>query len=593
VALLRRLLSQVLPRWPHITALFLLELLASCQVLLTPVPLALAVDCVVGSRPIPGFLSSVLPVAVTTSKSAILLLAAGLMVAIALLGKIQALASSLLNTYTRERIVLDFQSRLFARAQRLSLSYHDSRGTTDAVYRIQHDAQAIVLIVLDGMIPFLAALFTLGSMLYITVRLDWQLALVALAVAPVLFLVTWLYRSRLRRHARGVKERESSALSVVQEVLGALRLVKAFGQENREQQRLVRHYSEGMRARLRLLLVGGMFGLWISLVVAVGTAAVLYVGIRHVLAGVLTLGSLLLLLNYLSQLYAPLKTISKKGASLQSHLASAERAFALLDESPDVAERPDARPLERARGEVAFHQVSFAYGTDRPVLQDVTFAVEAGTRVGIMGTTGAGKTTLMNLLTRFHDPSTGSILIDGVDLRDYRLADLRDQFAIVLQEPMLFSSSLAENIAYARPAASLAEIIAAAKAANVHDFIAGLPDGYDTRAGERGMQLSGGERQRIALARAFLKDAPILILDEPTSAIDVKTEEAILEAMERLMEGRTTFLIAHRLSTLRSCDVLLRLERGRLVEPASVPSGLAGSHRRGTGSALKRSEAGA
>ncbi len=254
---------------------------------------------------------------------------------------------------------------------------------------------------------------------------------------------------------------------------------------------------------------------------------------------------------------------------MQSQLASAERAFSLLDEQPDVAERPNARPLSCASGTVAFRNISFDYAKDRPALRNISFEIGPGTRLGITGRTGAGKTTLMSLLTRFYDPTEGQILLDGIDLRDYKLADLRHQFGIVLQEPVLFSTSIAENIAYARPDASDEEIVAAAKAADAHEFIIRLPQGYETQVGERGMQLSGGERQRISLARAFLKDAPILILDEPTSSVDVKTEAVIMEALERLMHGRTTFMIAHRLSTLQNCDRLLVLEHGRLVEVTS------------------------
>jgi ATP-binding cassette subfamily B protein len=275
-------------------------------------------------------------------------------------------------------------------------------------------------------------------------------------------------------------------------------------------------------------------------------------------------------MGYLAQLYAPVTTMGKTTASLQSHLASAERAFALLDETPDVAERPSARPLGRALGAVAFRNVSFAYDHDRAVLHHVSFAIGPGTLVGIAGATGAGKTTLVSLLTRFYDPTDGQILLDGIDLREYKVADLRNQFAFVLQEPVLFSASLSENIAYARPDATQVEIVRAAEAADAHEFIVGLPSGYDTIVGERGMRLSGGERQRVSLARAFLKDAPILILDEPTSAVDLRTEGAILDAMMRLAHGRTTFLITHRLAALQGCDILLHLADGRLVDVTSA-----------------------
>jgi ATP-binding cassette subfamily B protein len=362
-----------------------------------------------------------------------------------------------------------------------------------------------------------------------------------------------------------VKQLDSSALSVVQEVLGSLRVVQAFGQETREGERFVRRSGQSVQNRIRVAFIEGGFTLLIALITAAGTATVLFIGVRHVRSGVITLGDLLLVMGYLASLYAPLKQLSKSKATLQGWLASAERAFSLLDEVPDVIERPQALALARASGAVGFDDVSFAYRENHPVLRSVSFEVDPGTRVGISGRTGAGKTTLMSLLTRFYDPTAGQILLDGVDVRDYRIGDLRNQFAIVLQEPVLFSTSIAENIAYASPGASEEEIVKAAKAANAHEFIVALPLGYESRVGERGMSLSGGERQRIALARAFLKDAPILILDEPTSSVDMETEAAIIEAMERLMHGRTTFMIAHRLGTLANCDARLEIEDGRVI----------------------------
>jgi ATP-binding cassette subfamily B protein len=354
-------------------------------------------------------------------------------------------------------------------------------------------------------------------------------------------------------------------MSVIQEVLSALRVVKAFGMERYEQNRYLNRSTDGMRARMRLGLAEGRYSLTIGLITAAGTSIALWFGVRRVWVGALTLGDLILVMSYLGQLYEPLRTIGKKSASLQGYLASAERAFAVLDHAPDVVERPNPRPLVRAAGAVSFRNVTFAYVERHVVLRDISFEVAAGSRVGIAGRTGAGKTTLVGLLTRFYDPGSGQVLLDGVDLRDYKLTDLRKQFAIVHQETVLFSTTIAENIAYARPSASVEEIVRAAKLANADDFILGLPDGYQTRVGERGMRLSGGERQRISLARAFLKDAPILLLDEPTSSVDLKTESVIMEALERLMLGRTTFIIAHRLSTLGNCDLRLELENGRLL----------------------------
>jgi len=571
VALYRKLLRQTLPYWAGIAGLLALELLASAVALLNPVPVKLVVDSVLGTRPLPAFLQRLVVGSAADPATPILALAIALLIAVAVVGHVTTLSSTLLRSSVGERLTLDFRARLMHQVQRLSVSRHDSRGTTDSLYRIHQDALAIQSITTDGIVPAVAAATTLVTMIAVTVRLDGQLALVALIVSPPLFFLPRIYRPRMRSQSLQAKKLESSALAVVQEALGALRVVKAFGQEARETDRFLRRSREGMAARMSLALLEGRYGLLVGLTTALGTAAVLFVGVSHVRSGVLTLGQLLIVMGYVAQLYAPLKTIGRKTATVQSHLASAERAFALLDESPDVPERPHARAIAHATGGVAFRHVCFSYDAIRPALDDVTFEVPPGARVGVVGTTGAGKTTLLSLLTRFYDPTSGTVLLDGVDVRDYRLADLRDQFALVLQEPVLFSTSIAENIRYGRPEADDVEVIRAAQAAGAHDFIVRLPQGYETAVGERGAQLSGGERQRVALARAFLKDAPILILDEPTSSVDVNTETAILQAMERLMQDRTAFLVTHRPSALRPCDTLLYLEAGRLVSaPAAA-----------------------
>ncbi len=562
----RRLLRQAQPYWFHIAGTFLLDLLSTPLALLTPLPLKIAVDNVIGSQPLPSFLNALLPAAVTGSNTVLLVFAASLLVAIPLLSQLVGLGSSLLRTYTAQNMVVEFRARLLRQAQCVSLSYHDIRGTSDSTYRIQYDAPAIQWVTIDGVIPLFITGFTLVGMIYITVRIDWQLALVALAVSPILFVVTRAYSGRLRSQWLDYQQFDSSAMSVVQEVLATLRVVKAFGREDHEKDRFVRNSSKAIWVLIRVVLIQSFVSSLVSLTTATGTAVVLFMGVRHVQTGVLTLGELLLVNSYIAQLYGPLQSIGNQVTGLQRSLASAERAFSLLDEPPDVIEPKHARPISRASGTVAFRNVSFAFNQDHPVLQDISFEVTAGTRVGIAGRTGAGKTTLVNLLMRFFDPTSGQILLDGVDLRDYKLADLRNQFAIVLQEPVLFSTTIGENIAYARPSANEDDIIAAAKAANAHEFISRLPQGYKTQVGERGMSLSGGERQRISLARAFLKDAPILILDEPTSSVDTRTEAAIMKAMERLMQGRTTFMIAHRLSTLETCDMRMELEDGRLVK---------------------------
>ena len=566
LALFRRLLLEVRPYLPHMGLLLLVGLLATPLTLVTPLPLKIAVDTVLGSHPLPGPVRAALPRGMAPTQGLCLAIAVGLLVATALLKQGQDLANNLLKKYVVERMTLDLRARVFRHAHRLSFTYHDRQGTADAAYRIQQDVPDAQSIVVESVFPSITAFITLVSMFLVTAKMDWQLALVALSITPILFFVNRHYRRQFRGRWRAVKNLESSALAVIHEALGALRVVKAFGQEDREESRFLDRSGQGMWARIRLTAYEGGFGLQVGVLTAIGTAGVLWLGVQHVRTGVLTLGQLLVVMGYLTQLYDPLKTLSRKAATFQSKLTSAERVFSLIDNPPDVREKPRARSLARARGEIEFRHVSFGYTDRRTVLENVSFALPAGARLGITGPTGAGKTTLVSLLLRFYDPAEGEILLDGVDLRDYRIADLRNQFALVLQEPVLFSSSIGENIAYARPGASDQAIVEAAKVANAHEFITRLPQGYDTVVGERGMSLSGGERQRISLARAFLKDAPILVLDEPTSAVDLRTEALIIGALEQLMRGRTTLMIAHRLSTLESCDHRLDVDHGRVHE---------------------------
>lgn len=578
-----RLLVEVRPFWRQVLAVFLLDLLATPLLLLSPVPIKIAVDSVLKDYPLPSFLTALLPPTLTSTDLRLLIVAATLQVVVVVLIQLQQLASYGLRTRTGEALTQAVREKLFAHAQRLSLLRHDAKGPTDSVYRIQYDAAAVQRVTVDGLLTTLAAVITLVTTIAVIAALDWRLALVGLLISPVLVVVTRGYRVRVRPRYHDVKHIESDAMRIVQESLAALRVVKAFGQEDSERERFSRRSGAGMNARVGLAWSEGWFGLVINLVTAIGTAAVLFIGVRSVQSGALTLGELLMVITYLSQLFGPLKTISRKAASMQSSLASAERVFEFLDEAPDVTQRPDARPLVRAQGLVDFDRVSLGYDGGPLVLRDVSLRVEPGTHLGICGMTGAGKTTLVSLLSRFYDPGTGRVLLDGTDLRDYRLADLRRQVAVALQDPVLFSSSIAENIRFARPDASLSEVAAAAEQADAHDFIKQLPDGYDTRVGERGMRLSGGERQRISLARAFLKGARILVLDEPTSSVDVRTEARIVAAMQRLMAGRTCFVIAHRPETLSHCHRRVELAHGRLVHidtDETIPVGRVGDPQR-------------
>lgn len=549
--------------WPQLALIAALNALSLPLTLLYPLPLKIAVDNVLGHKPWPQPLNRVMP---SGDETAALVAAVVLLLGLALAVNLQGLATWWLQTSVGEKLVWDFRARLLNHVQRLPLVFHDHYGATDSVYRIQHDAPAIQYYALQGLIPLTTAIATLAGMLWVTLRIDRALALVALAITPVLFILTASCGRMVRRRAEDVKDLDTSAMSVIQEVLGCIRVIKAFGQEGREHQRFVRKSGLRRAGQVRLAILQAIFNVAVGLTIAVGTALVLYIGVQHARAGLLTVGSLLVVMAYIAQMYQPLQLVSNKVTEMQTWVASLRRTLELLEREPEIEERPDARPLVQAEGSIEFRNVSFHYEGSGQGLERISFHVPPGARVGIVGTTGAGKTTLLNLIMRFYDPQEGGVFLDGVDLRLYRIKDLRRQFAVVLQEPMLFSGSIAENIAYGRRDASDAEIVQAAKSACAHDFIMKLPQQYETDVGERGIRLSGGERQRLSLARAFLRDSRILILDEPTSSVDVHTEASILEATETLMRNRTTFMIAHRINTLRSCDSILVLDHGRLVD---------------------------
>lgn len=544
-----------------IAASLVMVVVTSLVGLLEPWPMALLIDSALGDKPLPGPLESL--IGDGAGARIVLAVALGLLVALAINGF--AAISQYISTKLEMRMVLDFRSRLFQHVQRLSFGYHDDRLTGEFMGRINQQAQSVGKVTV-AIFPLIGSGLSLLGMFWIAYRLNPPVALVALSIVPFIYLSTGYYGTKIGPRVRKVKGMEIRSIHMVHEAMQMLRVVVAFNREGHEYDKFRAQGEEAVDARVEVTSRQMLFSLMVSLITATGTAAVLGVGAWQVINGDLTVGELLVLIAYISAVYKPLDTISTTINSIQENLIGYEMAEELLDTEPEVVESPKAVPIDRAEGAVTFENVSFDYPGREGTLRDLSFTVQPGETVAIVGPTGAGKSTLASLLPRFYDPAEGRILLDGVDLRDLTLESVRAQMSLVLQEPLLFTGTIKDNIRYGRLEATDDEVRDAARAANAHEFITGLPKRYATKLGERGAKLSGGERQRICIARAFLKDAPILVLDEPTSSIDSRTEASILEALERLAEGRTTFMIAHRLSTVRSASQILVVNGGEIVE---------------------------
>lgn len=565
-SIIKRIFGHARQYWPHLAGIFVLNLLAVPLVLLKPLALKILIDSGFGNHPLPAALKNFLPQDYVPGFEMVVLMAAALVIIVALFENLYVVIIWMLNTYTGEKLVLNFRSHLFDHVQRMSLAYHDTKGISDSLYRVQYDTVSIKTFLISNLSPIITSFVTLVAMIGVMFTIHAHFAWIVIAMIPLLVFLTRKSTAILKKDWKTVKKDESSAMSVVNEVLSSILVVKSFGKEDEERDRFMGRANRAVKGQLKVARTASSFYMLVGMIFAVCTAIFIYVGAQYVRAGAMTLGDLTLVIAYLAQIYAPIEKISRNMNEIQSSMTSVERVFALLDEKREVVEDKHPQPLHRIRGEFIFKKVSFAYDAQRPVIKNISFTLQAGDRVGIIGSTGAGKSTLMSLLARFYDPQEGTILVDGTDIKNYRVDEYRKQFGIVLQEPVLFSTSIAENIAYGRSDAGMEEIIAAAKNANAHDFIMKYPEGYDTLVGERGMQLSGGERQRISIARAFIKNAPVLILDEPTSSVDIHTEALIIQAMEQLMKGRNSFLITHRLDSLHLCNVIMHIEDGKIVE---------------------------
>jgi ATP-binding cassette subfamily B protein/subfamily B ATP-binding cassette protein MsbA len=467
--------------------------------------------------------------------------------------------------------LLKLRTDLYSSLQFLSLKFHDARRSSDSSFRVAYDSQSIQTIYNKGFTNIFASVITLIGTFLIMLRLDWQLTMVSLAIVPLVVGAIYLFAHRIRRESTSIQEQESAVLAQAQEGLSSIRMVHAFGREEFEVRQFQQQARQSLQANLRLTLTNVNSALVISTLMVVGTAAMYYIGSLHVLGGTLTLGSLLVFSAYLLMLYQPLESLTYTTWAMEGATAGAKRCFEVLDREDDVRDSPNAVAISSAKGAITFQSVNFGYAGDRHVLRDIDLRIDPNQIVGLVGGTGAGKSTLMSLVPRFYDASTGFVMLDDRDVREITKKSLRAQIAIVLQDTLLFSTTVRENIAYGRPDATEEEIIEAARRAQADEFIRQMPDGYASPVGERGGHLSVGQRQRIGIARAFLKNAPILLLDEPTSALDPVTEAAIMETIQELMRGRTTLIATHRLATIHGLDQIIVLEHGRLVEKGRGP----------------------
>jgi ATP-binding cassette subfamily B protein/subfamily B ATP-binding cassette protein MsbA len=561
-----RLLRYALPHWRALVMVVATMLMTVAVDVVRPWPAKLFVDSALGNLPVSPALTGLLQRLLGSSDAGDLLIAvAAGTVVIFLAGTALSIYNTVASVAFGQRMTYDLGADLFLHLQRQSLLFHSRRPVGDTLARVPGDPSCVQVLVTAAVLPLAQSLVSLVVMFAIMWQLQPQLTLLSLTVVPFMVLCIRIFGNPMKTQTLERRELEWRMINVVQQAMNAMPAIQAFGREEIEHARFLRYADDTVDAYRRSTLSQMWFKFFVGLVTAVGTAAVMWRGGHFVLDGSMTIGSVLVFLSYLASLYAPLNSITQTASIVQTAGANADRVLEVLDLIPDVRDEPGAidAPLS---GPIRFENVTFSYEPGRPVLKDVSLEVQPGETIAIVGPTGAGKTTLVNMLMRFFDPSTGRVTVGGRDIRSLKVRSVRDQISMVLQDPFIFPYTIAENISYGRPEATRERVIEAAIAANADPFIKALPGGYDSIIGERGATLSGGEKQRLSIARAFVKDAPLLIMDEPTSALDARTEGMLLDALERLTKGRTTFIIAHRLSTIRNADKIIVLDHGRIVE---------------------------
>jgi len=534
--------------------------------LLEPWPIKIVLDTVLRAKPLPQWLEGAIASVLGTNPLSVLEFAVGMVLVIAIVGGLGSYAEKQCVTTLGQRVTHELRCRIYTHAQRLSMSFHDKKRTGDIISTATADVDGIQSAITSGVLDTLYYTLLLVGMSALMLYLDWRFTLIALAVLPALSIVVYTLTRRIKRTSLDVRGREADLMSTMQEVLSSIRLVKAFGREDHERRRFEYQSERIVESTLRARDVKAKLAPAVEVIVAVGAASVLWFGARHVLDGRLTAGALVVFLLYLSKMYKPIRELSKMTDTYSRALVAFERINDFLAVELEVRDRPGARRAPRFRGAIELDRVTFGYGPDRPNLVDVSLTIPAGSIAAVVGPTGAGKTTLINLIARFYDPRSGRVLIDSEDVQSFYQESIRERMSFVLQDTLLFRGPVWQNIAYGRPEASRGEIVKAAELANADVFIRELPDGYNTMVGERGVTLSGGQQQRIAIARALVRDAPILILDEPTTGLDASSESLVLDALRQLMRGKTTIMIAHSLTTVQQADQIFVVDHGRVCE---------------------------
>jgi len=562
----RQMVELVRPHWKALSLALVAVIGETASDLADPWPLRIIVDNLLQSKPLPPWLAGIVSHIAGGDKYAVLNFAVMAVAAIAIVGAVSSYTEKYLTSSVGQWVMHDLRRTLYQHIHQLSLAEYDEKRTGDLISRVTSDIEAVQDFITSALLGMLVNALTLAGMVVVMLFLNWRFALIALSIVPVLFLVVFVFTKRIKKASRAVRQKEGELANIVQEVFSSIRVVKAFSREDYEQHRFEEQSLENVETALQARSVKAKLSPIVEVLAAVGTCLVLGYGARLALAGQITAGELIVFLAYLAKMYKPMRDLSKMGDTVSKATVSYERIQEVLNTVSRVRDLPRARRARTFKGKIEFDQVSFSYSPDRPILKEMSFQIEPGQVAAFVGPSGAGKSTIVSLIPRFYDPSSGHVKVDGSDIRQYTLRSLREQMSFVLQDTVLFRVPIWQNIAYGKPEAQRAEIIRAAELANAHEFIEKMPEGYDTMVGERGVTLSGGQRQRVAIARAIIRNTPILLRDEPTSGLDAASEQAVFEALERLMKDKTCVVIAHHLATIQRADVIFVVKDFQLAE---------------------------